>query len=113
MTTLQKNDTWKLIPLLEGKRTARCGWVFSIKHKVEGSIERYKAKLVAKEYTQTYGIDYQETISPVAKLNTVRVLLSLATNFDWSLHQFDVKNMFLHGNLAEEVYMDISLDFTT
>ena len=73
MTALQKNQTWTLVPLPEGKRTVGCKWVFSIKHKTDGSVERYKAKLVAKGYTQTYVIDYQETFSPVAKLNTVRV----------------------------------------
>ncbi|CAL5415338.1 unnamed protein product [Camellia sinensis] len=113
MAALQKNQTWTLIPLPKGKKTVGCKWVFSIKHKADGSIERYKARLVAKGYTQTYGIDYHETFSPVAKLNTVRVLLSLAANLDWPLHQFDVRNAFLHGDLKEEVYMDVPPGFSS
>ncbi|CAL2238036.1 unnamed protein product [Prunus armeniaca] len=80
---------------------------FTLKHKVDGSIDCYKARLVAKGYTQTYGVDYLETLAPVAKLNTVRVLLSLATNRDWPLLQFYVKNAFLDGDLKEEIYMDL------
>lgn len=81
--------------------------MFSIKYKLDGSIERYKTRLVVTGYTQTYGIDYQETFSLIAKPNIVKVLLSLVANLDWPLHQFDVKNAFLHKDLEEEVYMYI------
>lgn len=74
-------------------------------------VDQYKARRVAKGYTQLYGIDYIETFSPVAKVNTVRLLISLAANLDWPLHQFDVKNSFLHDDLEEEVYMDIPAGF--
>jgi len=84
-----------------------CKWLFTIKHKVDRSIERLKARLVAKGFIQSYVIDYQETFAPVAKLNTIRVLLSLAANQDWPLHQLGIKNAFLNGDLEEEVYMEI------
>jgi Reverse transcriptase (RNA-dependent DNA polymerase) len=106
MNALNKNVTWSLVELPKGKKSVGCKWVYTIKFGANGEVERYKARLVAKGFTQTYGIDFQKTFSPVAKLNTIRVLLSLAANLDWPLHQFDVKNAFLHGNLKEEIYMD-------
>ena len=83
-----------------------CKCVFTIKHKADGTIERYKAQLVAKGYTQSYGVDYQQTFALVVKLNIVRILLSLTANQDWSLLQFDVQNVLLNGEISEENYMD-------
>jgi hypothetical protein len=79
----------------------RCKWVFTVKHKADGSVERYKARLVVKDFTQTYGIDYEETFTPVAKMNSIRILLSLLANSHWPLQYLDVKNAFLHGDLKE------------
>ena len=110
---LAKNGTWEITDLPRGKKPVGCKWIFTVKYKADGNVDRYKARLVAKGFTQSYGIDYQETFAPVAKLNTVRVLLSLAANLDWSLHQLDVKNAFLNGDLEEEVYMDIPAGLET
>lgn len=87
------------------KKAVRCRWVFTIKHRADGSIERYKVSLVGKGYTQTYGINYSKK-NHVAKINTMIVLFSIVVNQNWLLHQFDVKNEFLHGDLKEGVYME-------
>ena len=82
MRALEKNQTWELINLPKEKRIIGCKWVFTTKFKFDGSLERYKACLVAKGFTQTYGIIYSKAFALVAKLNTVRVLLSIAVNLD-------------------------------
>ena len=85
MRTLEKTGTWETVELPVGKKTMGCKWVFTTKFKPDGSLDRYKAQLVAKGYTQTYRIDYLESFTPVAKLNSVRVLLSIVVNLDRSL----------------------------
>ncbi|KAM5578991.1 hypothetical protein ABKV19_009000 [Rosa sericea] len=99
MDALEKNCTWELVSLPPGKKTVGCMWVHTVKHNSDSSVDRYMARLVAKGYTHKYGVDYDETFAPVAKINTIRVLLLLATNLDWPLQQFDVKNAFLDMDL--------------
>jgi hypothetical protein len=101
MAALDKNNTWVLTTLPSNKRVVGCKWVFTVKQNSEGKIERYKARLVAKGYSQTYVVDYDETFAPVAKMNTIRALISIAANNKWKLYQTDVKNAFLHGDLYE------------
>lgn len=98
---LKKNGTWEKCYLPKGKQVVGWRWVFSIKYQDDGTIERFKARLVAKGYTQTYDINYTETFSPVVKIDTIMILFSIAVNKGWPLHQFDVKNTFLHGEIRE------------
>jgi hypothetical protein len=99
MAALDANATWELVALLKDKKVIGCKWVYKVKHNADGSVSRYKARLVAKGYAQTYGINYEETYSPVAKMTTIRAIIAMATTKGWSLHQMDVNNVFFHGDL--------------
>jgi histone deacetylase 1/2 len=104
-TALQRNHTWRLVPPRSGLNIIDCKWVFKIKRKADGTIDRYKARLVAKGFKQRYGLDYEDTFSPVVKPTTIRLLLSMALTHGWHIRQLDIQNAFLHGVLEEEVFM--------
>ena len=107
LDALHKTGTWDLVDLPSRKSTIGCKWVYKIKTRLDGIIDRYKARLVARGFTQEYGIDYEETFTLVARLSSVRTLIVVSAARKWPLFQMDVKNAFLNGELSEEVYMKL------
>jgi len=108
LESLRVNNTWTIVPETPpGRHPIGCKWVFKRKLHLDGTIARYKARLVAKGYSQLYGVDYEETFAPVAKFTSIRAILSIAATQDLEVHQMDVKNAFLNGDLDEEIYMTI------
>ena len=105
MTSLQNNDVWELVDLPEDRKPVGSKWVFKAKTNADGHIERYKARLVAQGYSQKFGTDYDETFSPVVRLESVRTLIAMSVQQGLQLHQVDVTTAFLNGELEEEVYM--------
>jgi len=105
IAALHRNHTWDLVAKPYDVNIIGCKWVYKLKHKLDGSIDRYKARLVAKEYHQTLSLDYFENFSPVVKATTIRIILSIALSFNWEVRQQDVHNAFLNGELEEQVYM--------
>ncbi|KAJ3680984.1 hypothetical protein LUZ60_015473 [Juncus effusus] len=106
MQALRKNETWDLIPKPKGVDPVTCKWVYKLKRKADESVERYKARVVEREFSQRYGEDYEETFSPVAKMTSIRVVISMVASLGWKLWQLDVKNAFLYGELDKETYME-------
>lgn len=100
-----EHKTWVLVPRPPGVNLVSCKWVFKLKQHPAGSIDKHKARVVARGFTQQHGIDYHNTFSPVVKPATVRLILDLVVSRGWHLRQIDIRNAFLHGFLDEEVYM--------
>ena len=103
---MDQNGVWDLVELPEGCKRVDCKWVFRTKHDSNGNIEWYKAKLIAKSFTQKDGVDYNETFSPVSKNDSFRIIMAMLAHYDLDLYQMDVKTVFMNGNLEKKVYMD-------
>lgn len=111
VTALETNHTWDITKLPPGKKAIGCQWIYTIKYLSDGSIERYKARLVALGNRQKEGVEYTDTFAPVAKMTTVRFLLAVTSAQGWTVCQMDVHNAFLHGDLDEEIYMKLPPGF--
>ncbi|GJV89252.1 ribonuclease H-like domain, reverse transcriptase, RNA-dependent DNA polymerase [Tanacetum coccineum] len=105
LDSINRNNTWRLTSLPPGHKAIGLKWVFKTKKDADGKIIKHKARLVAKGYIQEHGIDFEEVFAPVARMETIRLLLAIAANNKWQVHHLDVKSAFLHGDLQEEVYV--------
>ena len=112
-SSIMKNDVCEVVPRPTGKSVVTSKSLYKIKHPANGSIEKYKARFVARGFTQKEGIDYDETFALVARYTAIRTIISLAAVFGWKLHQMDVKTTFLNGKIDEEVYIEQPEGFVT
>lgn len=105
IASIVKNKTWDLADLPKGAKAIGLKWIFKIKRNSDGSINKYKSRLVAKGYIQRHGVDFEEVFAPVARIETVRFIIALAASRGWRIHHLDVKTAFLHGDLKETVFL--------
>ena len=103
---IERSDTWELTNLPTEAKKVGVKWVYKTKFNENGEVDKYKAQLVAKGYTQEHEVDYTEVSAPIARLDTIRVVISLAALKEWTIYQLDVKSPFLHGELSEEVFVE-------
>lgn len=107
LNALAQNHTQDIVQCPATVKPIGCKWIYSLKLKSDGTLDRYKARLIALGNRQEYGIDYDETFAPVAKMTIIRTILAVAASQSWPLYQMDVKNAFLHADLQEDVYMSL------
>jgi hypothetical protein len=103
---IEENDTWSLIDLPPGRKLIGAKWVFKVKRDEHGAVSKHKARLVVKVYAQRYSIDYDKVFAPVAQLDLVRLLITLAAHEGWEVHHMDIISAFLNSDLQEEVYVE-------
>ena len=111
MYSMESNRVWDLVDLPPSRKIIRNKWVLNIKHKVDGTIDRYKTRLVAKGYTQQERIDYEKTFSHVVKFTSIHLILAIVAKMDLELHQMNIMTYFLNGELDKEIYIDQPLGF--
>jgi hypothetical protein len=111
--SILKNDVWDIVLRLEGKSMVTSKWIYKIKHATNGSVEKYKARFVARGFSQVEGVDYDETFAPVSRYTSIRTIIALVASMGWKLHQMDVKTTFLNGEIEEEVYIEQPEGFVT
>lgn len=106
MGSIERNQTWSLVTLPNGAKAIDVKWIYKTKLNELGEVDKFKARLVVKGYAQEYGIDYTEVFAPVARMDTVRMIIALAAQRGWGIYQLDVKSAFLHGELKENVFVE-------
>jgi hypothetical protein len=104
--SIMKNEVWEIVPRPKEKSVVTSKWVYKIKHVADRSVDKYKARFVARGFSQKEGEDYDEMFAPVARYTSIRAIISLAASMGWNLHQMDVKTTFLNGAIEEEVYIE-------
>ena len=101
-----KNDFWEVVLRPEGKSMLNSRWLYKVKHAADGSIEKFKARFVARGFSQVEGVDYEETFALVARYTSIRSIILIVVEMGWNIHQMDVKTKFLNGFIQEEVYIE-------
>eukprot|EP01018_Ginkgo_biloba_P029065 Gb_03166 [translate_table: standard] len=105
-SSIMRNDVWDIVPRPEGKYVVTSKWIYKIKHVADDSVEKLKARFVARGFSQIEGVDYEETFTPVARYTSIRAVISIAAEMGWRIYQMDVKAAFLNGIIEEEVYIE-------
>ena len=109
--SIMKNDVWEIVLRPEGKSMVTSRWLYKLKHVADGSVEKYKARFVAREFSQVEGVDYDETFASVTRYTSIGALISIAAEMGWKINQMDVKTTFLSEIIQEEIYVEQSQGF--